>query len=236
MRLAVLADIHGNAAALEAVLEDLQRAAADRLLLNGDLLAFGPEPEETVRLLRGLDTASTRGNTDRWLADAARHGFAEGAPEEVQESLRWTAAQLGPGDLRAFTDLPFALVGEPLPVQLYHASAAGDEEGIWPDTPEAEIPPLFASVPGRTFVVSHTHIAGERRSGELRILNTGSVGLPFDGDPRASYLVLEGEARGDVVATWRRVIYDRERAIAAVKKRGVPNSARLINRIRTGEF
>ncbi len=236
MKLAVLADVHGNAAALEAVLADLEKARPDRLLLNGDLLAFGPEPEETVTLLRRLDAPCTRGNTDRWLADAARRGFAEGAPEEVQESLRWTAAQLLPVDLRSFTDLPFALVAEPLPVQLYHASAAGDEKGVWPDTPEAEIPSLFSSVPGRTFVVSHTHIAGERRGGELRILNTGSVGLPFDGDTRASYLLLEGEKEGDVGATWRRVAYDRQRAIAAVRKRGVPMAARLVQRIQTGEF
>jgi predicted phosphodiesterase len=236
VKLAILADVHGNAAALEAVLEDLEKARPDRVLLNGDLLAFAAEPEETVTLLRRLAAPSTRGNTDRWLADAARHGFAEGAPDEVQESLRWTAAQLQPVDLRAFTDLPFALVGEPLPIQLYHSSAAGDEKGVWPDTPEAEIPLLFSSVTGRTFVVSHTHLAGERHGGELRILNTGSVGLPFDGDSRASYLLLQGDREGDVAASWRRVAYDRERAIAAITKRGVPMAAHLVNRIRTGEF
>jgi predicted phosphodiesterase len=236
VKLAVVADIHGNAAALEAVIEDLEKLRPDRVLLNGDLFAFGPEPEETVTLLRRLNLPSTRGNTDRWLADTARRGFAEGAPDEVQESLRWTVARLQPVDLRAFTDLPFALVGEPLPVQLYHASPAGDEKGVWPDTPEGEIPELFASVPGRVFVVSHTHIAGERRSGDLRVLNTGSVGLPYDGDSRASYLVLEGDGESDPSATWRRVSYDRERAVAAVKARDVPMGARLIQRIRTGEF
>ena len=111
-----------------------------------------------------------------------------------------------------------------------------DEKGVWPDTPEPEIPELFASVPGRVFVVSHTHIAGERRSGDLRVLNTGSVGLPYDGDPRASYLLLEGDREGDPTVTWRRVSYDRERAVAAIKARGVPMAARLIQRIHTGEF
>jgi predicted phosphodiesterase len=236
VKLAVVADIHGNAAAFEAVIEDLEKQRPDRVLLNGDLFAFGPEPEKTVTLLWRLNLPSTRGNTDRWLADTARRGFAEGAPDEVQESLRWTVTQLQPVDLRAFTDLPFALVGEPLPVQLYHASPAGDEKGVWPDTPEPEIPELFSSVPGRVFVVSHTHIAGERRSGDLRVLNTGSVGLPYDGDPRASYLLLEGDRAGDPIATWRRVSYDRERAVAAVKERGVPMAARLIQRIHTGEF
>jgi predicted phosphodiesterase len=237
MKVAVLSDVHGNAAALEAVLADVSAAAPDRVLLNGDLLALGPEPERTVELLRGLDAPSTRGNTDRWLAEAARAGQSPGAPEEVQESLRWTVSQLDPADVRAFTDLPFALVAEPLPVQLYHASAAGDEQGVWPDTPEGEIPALFAGAPGgRTFVVGHTHIAGERASDGLRVLNAGSVGFPFDGDTRACYLMLEGEPGGEPRATWRRVAYDRPRTIAAIRKREVPMATRLVMRIQSGEF
>jgi predicted phosphodiesterase len=236
MKIAVLSDIHGNAAALEAVLEDLPGVAPDRVLLNGDLLALGPEPERTAELLRGLGAPSTRGNTDRWLAEAARSGHAPGAPEEVQESLRWSVAQLPPAELRGFTELPFALAAAPLPVQLYHASAAGDEQGVWPDTPEAEIPALFAGVPGSVFVVGHTHIAGERTGGDLRVLNAGSVGFPFDGDTRASYLVLEGDADGEPRPTWRRVAYDRELTISVIRARGVPMATRLIQRIQTGEF
>lgn len=237
MRVAVLADIHGNAAALEAVLGDLLDVAPDRVLLNGDLLAIGPEPVETVALLRRLNAPSTVGNTDRWLADASRGRVSEGVPDELHESLRWTAAQLGTDDLRAFTQLPFALTAEPLAVHLYHASGAGDEQGVWPDTPDPEIPNLFPDAGVRTFVVSHTHLPGERRSGDLRVLNTGSVGFPFDGDTRASYLVLEGEpGEAEVRATWRRVGYDRQRALRAIRDRNVPMAARLTVRIQTGEF
>jgi predicted phosphodiesterase len=237
MKLAVLADVHGNAAALDAVLEDLASLRPDRIFLNGDLLAFGPEPTETLALLRRLDAPSTRGNTDRWLADAAGGKRSAGVNDEIHESLRWTVDRLDPGDLRAFTDLPFALAAEPLPLQLYHASAAGDEEGVWPSTPDGEIPALFADTWVRTFVVSHTHLPGERLAGGLRVLNTGSVGLPYDGDTRACYLVLEGDPGQEAIqATWRRVGYDKERTLRAIRERGVPRSARLVARIKTGEF
>ena len=243
MKIAVLADIHGNAAALEAVLADLEAVRPDRVLLNGDLLAFGPEPEETVSLLRRLNAPSTRGNTDRWLADAAAGGRSAGVTDELDEHLRWTVARMDPAELRAFTDLPFALAAEPLPALLYHASAAGDEQAVWPNTPDGEIPGLFAATampgapPAGTFVVSHTHIAGERSQEAVRVLNTGSVGFPWDGDTRTCYLVLEGEP-GDPAprAAWRRVGYDRQRTLAAIQSRGVPRAARLTAWIQTGEF
>lgn len=237
MKLAILADIHGNAAALEAVLEDVADQRPDRIVLNGDLLAFGPEPRETVSLLRRLDVPSTRGNTERWLTDASHEKRSPGVTNELFEALCWTVAEVGPVDLEAFTDMPFALVGEPVPVQLYHASPAGDEEGIWPSTPDGEIPALLGGTPEGTFVVSHTHLPGERVVGDLRVLNTGSVGFPFDGDTRACYLVLEGDRGSRAVhATWRRVSYDRERALAAIRERGVPMASRLTARIQTGEF
>ncbi|MFN2431291.1 MAG: metallophosphoesterase [Gemmatimonadota bacterium] len=236
MRIAVLADVHGNAAALDAVLEDLAALRPDRILLNGDLLAFGPEPVETVTLLRGLDVPSTRGNTDRWLDEVAHERPSASIPEELHGSLRWTIEQLGPGDLRPLTDLPFALAAHPLAAHLYHASAAGDEQGVWPDTPAGEIPALFDAAATPTCVVSHTHLPGERTAGELRVLNTGSVGFPYDGDTRACYLVLEGDPGGPIAATWRRVGYDRERALRAIRERGVPMAARLTARIKSGEF
>jgi predicted phosphodiesterase len=237
VRVAVLADIHGNAAALEAVLEDVSALSPDRILLNGDLLAIGPEPVETLALLRTMDAPSTRGNTERWLAEASSGGSSAGVSDELQANLRWTVEQLGEDRLRPFTNLPFALTAEPLPVHVYHASAAGDEQGVWPDTPDGEIPRLFPDPAVRTFVVSHTHLAGARSTGELRVLNTGSVGFPFDRDPRASYLVLQGEpGRAEVEATWRRVAYDRERTLRAIRERNVPMAARLATRIRTAEF
>jgi predicted phosphodiesterase len=237
MRIAVLADIHGNAAALDAVIADLTSLQPDRILLNGDLLTLGPEPEETAILLRQLNAPSTRGNTDRWLGDAARAKRSQGVADEVFENLRWTADHLGPGDLRPFTDLPFALAAEPFAVQLYHASAGGDELGVWPDTPDGEIPLLFTETLVQTFVVSHTHLPGERLADDLRVLNTGSVGLPYDGDTRACYLLLEGEPDAAAVgATWRRVGYDRERTLAAIRNRKLPMAARLTARIQTGMF
>jgi diadenosine tetraphosphatase ApaH/serine/threonine PP2A family protein phosphatase len=160
-----------------------------------------------------------------------------GVPDEVHESLLWTAGQLGSGELRALGELPLALAAEPLPVQLYHASAAGDEEGVWPNTPDGEIPALFPGLAVRTVVVGHTHRPGERSAEGLRVLNAGSVGLPFDGDSRACYLLLAGEpGRDEVRAEWRRVAYDRERALRAIREREVPMAARLSARIRTGEF
>jgi predicted phosphodiesterase len=240
MKLAILADIHGNAAALEAVLGDLARLRPERVLLNGDLLALGPEPAETIELLRQLNGPSTRGNTERWLADAARGERSAGVSDELYDNLLWTVAQLGSDVLRPWTDLPFTLSAAPLALQLYHASAAGDEEGVWPTTPQGEIPALFeqfADPTVRTFVVSHTHLPGERVAGELRVLNTGSVGFPFDGDTRACYLVLEGEPGSAAIkAEWRRVVYDRQRTLSAIRERGVPMAARLTMRVQSGEF
>jgi predicted phosphodiesterase len=240
VKVAILADVHGNAAALEAVIADLETVRPDRVLVNGDLLAFGPEPEETAALLRRLGAPSTRGNTDRWLVEVAL-GEASGVPEgDVRDSLGWTVERMPATELRALRELPFSLSADPLPVVLYHASAAGDDEGVWPTTPDGDVPGLFAGAPHATLVVSHTHRAGERRAGGVRVLNTGSVGLPYDGDPRAAYLVLQGDDAGgrgaDVHAEWRRVEYDRERTLGALRDRAVPMAARLALRIRTGEY
>jgi predicted phosphodiesterase len=236
VRVAVLADIHGNAAALEAVLEDLERVAPDRLLLNGDLLTLGPEPVETAALLRRLQAPSTRGNTDRWLAEAAAGRRAAGVTDEILENLRWTVGLLDPAERRAFSELPFALAAEPLRALLYHGSEAGDEQGVWPDTPAGEMPALFPGTPSGTVIVSHTHIPGERTQEALRVLNTGSVGFPFDGDTRACYLVLEGDPGSEPAPEWRRVAYNRERTLRAIREREVPMAARLAQRIQTGEF
>jgi diadenosine tetraphosphatase ApaH/serine/threonine PP2A family protein phosphatase len=207
--LALLYDVHGNLPALEAVLADAEAAGADRFLLGGDYALFGAWPAETVARLEELRGATwIRGNGERWTADPA-----EAPLEPVREAARACAAALDVQTAARLATLPPEAVIDG--VRFVHGSPGSDLIGLMPE-PDAEEERWLAPVRERRLVAGHTHLPFERVSaGGIALLNPGSVGMPFDGDPRAAYALLHDDGRVER----RRVTYPHGEAAAAVRAR-----------------
>jgi putative phosphoesterase len=201
--LALLYDIHGNLPALEAVLADAKDA--DAFLLGGDYATAGAWPKETVERLKQLENATwIRGNADRWLVD--RHD----APAPIDAIAERTAQLLGDELVEELSTLPESTT---IDGTLYcHASPGSDMKTFLP-RPDERDEELLGGVEARRVVAGHVHIAF-RRSGprDIELVNPGSVGMPWDGDHRAAYAVIDDDR-----VEQRRVAYDWQTAVAAVR-------------------
>jgi predicted phosphodiesterase len=223
-RVAALYDVHGNLPALEAVLEDAGAAGVDRYLLGGDYSLFGAWPLETVTRLRELDAEWIRGNGERWTASPAD------APDGVRPAIDRCRELLGPELVSELAALPeFLERGDTL---YCHGSPASDVRSFLPEAASDEAE-LLAGVRAARLVFGHTHLAFARRTAQgIELVNPGSVGMPFDGDPRAAY-ALVGEDGG---VEHRRVAYDHRRSAAAVRERlGAPGEV-VARRIEEARF
>jgi diadenosine tetraphosphatase ApaH/serine/threonine PP2A family protein phosphatase len=220
MTLALLYDVHGNLPALEAVLDDAAAAGANRFLLGGDYALFGAWPAETVARLDALRGATwIRGNGERWTADPAQ---APSAP--VREAARACAQLLGDATVARLAGLPPEAVLDG--VRYVHGSPGSDLVGLLPQPADGEEQSL-ASVRERRLVAGHTHLPFERVSaGGIALLNPGSVGMPFDGDPRAGYALLHDDGRVER----RRVAYPHGESAAALSARFDGEWAALVAR------
>ena len=223
-KLAVLADIHGNSLALRAVLTDLaKQGGADAVLVLGDLAVFGPDPVGVLNLLRQIGTAYyVRGNTDRYLIEENYPGQPDGHDwqSQVLASFPWTAQQLGRNGLKFLADLPQQQLLRLSPqhtILAVHGSPRSDEENIRPDTPAKELISMTDGYAFNLLLCAHTHLPCDRMIGGQRIVNIGSVGLPFDGDTRASYVLVELQPNSRYQIEFRRVPYDIEAVVRQLK-------------------
>jgi diadenosine tetraphosphatase ApaH/serine/threonine PP2A family protein phosphatase len=208
--LALLYDVHGNLPALDAVLEDATAQDAGRFVLGGDYALFGPWPAETVARLRTLqDAAWIRGNGERWTADPAAAPDNEVVPGAVAACRQ----ALGTDLVAELADLPFdhAEAG----ARFCHASPVSDVRSFLPE-PGDDDAELVEGVGEDLLVFGHTHLPFTRAAATgTRLVNPGSVGMPFDGDARAAYALLHDG--GEV--EHRRVAYDHLASAAAVRER-----------------
>jgi predicted phosphodiesterase len=203
--LALLYDIHGNLPALEAVLADA--GEPDGFVLGGDYAVAGAWPRETVERLKELDNATwIRGNADRWLVDRSD------APEAVAPIAERCAEELGDELVAELSGLPESVV---IDATLYcHASPGSDMETFFPEPGELDAE-LLMGVEARRVVVGHIHVSFDRPGpGGIELVNPGSVGMPWDGDRRAAYAVIDGDR-----VERRRVEYDWPASVAAVRER-----------------
>ncbi|HKN95297.1 MAG TPA: metallophosphoesterase family protein [Thermoleophilaceae bacterium] len=208
--LAVLYDIHGNLPALEAVLEDARGAGADRYVLGGDYTALGGWPLEVLAVLRELPRAEwIRGNWERWLASR------DDVPDVplLQDAAEWTGGRLDDGTIAELSRLPqtTALDG----TRFSHGSPISDMRSFMPEPADDE-EELIGGATERRLVFGHTHVQFRRQGpGGVDLVNPGSVGMPFDGDPRAAYALVADDGELEL----RRVSYDHEAAAAEVRRR-----------------
>ena len=212
MKVALLYDIHGNLAALDAVLADVEAAGATSYVLGGDYASFGPWPRETAELLESLPAiVRIRGNVERWLREDPE------APESAQQFLTTALAaareSLGPDLVDRLYRLPEK--GELDGVLVCHGSPLSDIESFAPEA-QAEDERLLAGESKRTILFGHSHRQFRRAgpNGTL-LVNPGSVGAPLDGDQRAAWAIYEN---GEIA--FRRTAYDVERAAAQMRTYG----------------
>jgi predicted phosphodiesterase len=196
MRVAAIYDIHANLPALEAVLEDIRQAAVDQIVIGGDVFP-GPMPQETIRYLLDLDIPMQflYGNGDREVLaqmSGVETDWYRAAPEQWREPVRWTARQLGPEFeqvLGGWPDTVRVEIGGIGEVLFCHATPRNDTECFTRMTSEDRLLPVFGGVGAPLAVCGHTHMQFDRTIGKVRVVNAGSVGMPF-GKPGAYWLLL----------------------------------------------
>ena len=185
MRIAIVSDIHDNLTALEAVLADLRETAPDVVFHGGDIAGSGSRPVEVVDRIRDLGWRGVFGNTDELLfrpESLPNYSFAP----IIEEMASWTREKLGSDRLKWLRALPFKLVHGKM--ALVHASP----ESCWKaPTPEEKVEPVYLPLGKPIAVYGHIHRPFIRSTFEITVANSGSVSMSYDGDRRASYLLLD---------------------------------------------
>lgn len=212
--IALLYDIHGNDAALQAVIADAEGAGADAWLLGGDHCLIGAQPAAVLDRLETLpaDTVWLRGNTERWTA----HPESNDIPlEAIRTGALFTAGAIGIEAVRELMALPDTVHDVPFDgaggTVFCHASPGSDMIGFTDQPATSDASAAENPYEANTIVCGHTHIQFIREVGVIEVVNPGSVGLPLDGDTRAAYALLHPDGSFDL----RRVEYDLQRALAA---------------------
>ena len=200
MRVAALYDVHGNLPALEAVLADVEREDVDAIVCGGDVAA-GPMPAESLERLRAAGARFVRGNADRDLRG-------------------WPAERLTDDQVRFLRDLPLSLtldVDGLGSVCFCHATPRSDEEIVTRLTPDDELASVLEGVAERTIVCGHVHVQYDRTVGGHRLVNAGSVGLPYEGGPGAFWALLGPDVE------LRTTSYDVQAAAVLLRQTGYPD-------------
>jgi predicted phosphodiesterase len=217
MRVAALYDVRANLPAVEAVLAEVD---ADAILVGGDAV-LGPMPKETLSLLRDRGATFIRGNCDREVA-------TPGEGEELwTRRARWAHEQLDDEELAFLGDLP-----HPLPMEVdglgevlfCHGSPRSDEEILTAITPPKRLDPILDGVTQNLVVCGHTHAQFDRLVGDRRLVNAGSVGMAYEGEPGIAAWALLGPT-----VELRRTAFDVEAAAALVRETGFPGADELVN-------
>jgi predicted phosphodiesterase len=224
-RVAALHDIHGNLPALDAVLADVEREGVEAIVCGGDVAA-GPMPEEVLERLAGLGdrVRYVMGNGDRELIAPARAG-----DDVWGRRLAFAAGRLSDAGRRLMAPWPASLALDVAglgPVRFCHGSPRSDEEIVTSLTPPERLRPMLAGVEEATVVLGHTHVQFDRVVDDVRWVNAGSVGMPYEREPGAYWLLL-----GPSVDL-RRTAYDLDAAAEAIRAAGYPEAEEAIADLR----
>jgi putative phosphoesterase len=227
MRVAAIYDIHGNLPALEAVLEAIQRERFDQVIVGGDVFP-GPMARQSLECLLRLDVPVhfIHGNGDRAVRERMAGIEAAHLPEAVREVIRWNADQLDRGHAELLAKWPatvrlaIAGLGE---VLFCHATPRNDTEIFTRRTDADRLRAVFAGVTAPLVVCGHTHMQFDRSIGTVRVVNAGSVGMPF-GRPGAYWLAL------GTAVDLRETQYDLAAAAERIRASGYPQAQEFAER------
>jgi predicted phosphodiesterase len=224
MRIAIVSDIHGNRTAFEAVLADLKQTAPDLVLHGGDLADTGASPAEIVDRIRDLGWQGVVGNTDEMLfMPESLQNFAKQSPQlqplfaVIEEMAAASREALGEERLAWLRELPRTQIRGPM--ALVHASPESPWRAPGPVANDGELEAVYRPLGQPIAVYAHIHRAYVREVSGMIVANTGSVGLSYDGDRRAAYLLLDESS-----PSIRRVEYDVDRELRALANCGLPHS------------
>jgi len=237
MRIAIVSDIHGNRTAFEAVLADLRRTSPDLILHGGDLPHGGSSPSEIVDRIRDLGWQGVLGNTDEMLfAPESLEDFAGKQSSGLQplftvirEMASWTREALGQERIAWLSTLPRVQASPPL--ALVHASPETTWRSPAPEASDAELESVYAPLGQPVAIYGHIHRPYVRKLAKLTVINSGSVGLPYDGDPHAAYLLLD-----DSQPEIRRAEYDINAEVDALSRSGLPHAEWVAKMLVRGGF
>jgi putative phosphoesterase len=221
MCVAAIYDIHGNLPALEAVIREIRQAGVGRIVVGGDVIP-GPMPRETIARLLELDIPMQfiRGNGDRVVLEQMRGVESNEVPERFREVVRWNAEQLHAEHEQLLASWPQTLqleirgLGE---VLFCHATPRNDNEIVTRLTPEDRLLSVFDRLDAAVIVCGHTHMQFDRTIGKVRLVNAGSVGMPF-GKPGAYWLLLGPDVQ------LRHTRYDLEKAADQIRETRYPQA------------
>jgi hypothetical protein len=197
IRIAVLADIHGNLPAFEAALDHVAKQKVDQIILAGDIVNGSPDSKACWILAKSLGCPILRGNHERYMA---HFGTSKASPlwsTEQFAPLQWAVEQLSGQDRQGMEQLPFNLrLPEAPDLFIVHASERNDHDSIASHTPEPVLQELFPAAQERFLIRAHNHVGQVRVWKKGFIVTSGSVGLALDGNPTAQYLLLDQEKNG----------------------------------------
>jgi Predicted phosphoesterase len=244
-RIAVLSDVHGNALALEAVRKAVHASAPDFVAVAGDLVLNGPEPAAAVDLLREMESAGAvivSGNTDIAVADfdytAAFPWMADGVPEVFQAATEWAHDALGDDRIHWLRCLPAERrlrADDGTMVLICHASPGSQTAGFDRELDPNVTVERVVRTDARVIACGHTHVPEVRDLGWKIIVNAGSAGYVFDGDPTASWALIDIHD-GEVSAEIRRTEFDALAVANGISARGLPGDVYRAATVRTGKL
>lgn len=227
-RVAVITDIHGNMPALQESLAAIDAIGVDAVYCGGDLVGYGPHPNDVCRLIKQRQIPTIYGNYDyaigRELDDCGCAYVTKHDRELGQQSVAWTLAHTDQASKDFMRGLPFDLRFELADkrVRLVHGSPRKVNEYLFEDKPASLYERLAGMAECDVLVFGHTHKPWIHTYGGVLFVNCGSVGKPKDGDPRAAFAVLELDQSGEVSASIERVSYDAQAVAREVAAVGLP--------------
>jgi predicted phosphodiesterase len=240
MRVALLSDIHGNLAALEAVLADMRsQGPFDQIVVAGDLVWAGPWPAEVVDAVQALDAAIIQGNTDatfRRVTGEVPRGKRE---DRFAAHVEWMQLKLGPERAAYLAELPFSFCIEPMPNQallVVHANPHDQEHAILPQMNLAQLDELLAGTGDWVALAfGHLHVPFTARWRDRLLVDVASAGLPMDGDRRAAYAILTWNGAG-WQAEHRRVYYNLPVVVNEMRTCGMPRGKHFAERLMSATY
>ncbi len=231
MKLAFISDIHGNAIALDAVLKDIEHKEIDKIYVLGDLCYRGPEPKRSLDLVRSLDTDVIKGNADEWVVRGVQNGEV---PEQVFEMMNeerdWTYSRLNSDSINYLSQLPTELNLEfsNFKIHAFHATPLSLFDVVQPHEHDDLIEEKLMNRDAGLYIYGHIHKPYVRNINGKCIVNTGSVGLPFDGLNMASYVVVDVD-KGSFQVSIVRVKYNEHDVIGQFRESDYPNKNMMEN-------
>ena len=244
-RLAVLSDVHGNLVALEATLAAIRAEKPDAILVAGDHALNGPQPGGVIDALRALEGEGAlivSGNTDIAVADfdygAAYPQYSEGVPDGIRIAAEWAHDELSDEQLDWLRRLPAERrlrAADDTLVLVVHASPGSQTRGLDQALDANVIYERASATDARVICVGHTHLPEVRDLGWKVIVNSGSAGYVFDGDPTASWALVTIDD-GEVAAEIRRTEFDAMAVANAISERGLPGDVYRAATVRTGKL